>query len=373
MPTLDARLANQLVDALLRVPSVEDRATRTELLTGIPTALNRSDNAFVDLSGIIRQLDGLGRLTNGERPVVIVASNARRMARGTELGKLLEELETEIESSYSNKSDGVVLADVPTQPEALIFGGPGEWVTSAFLEQARLVGERVARLRVPRFVGAKEEDSVGALGTGWLITPELLLTNHHIVNARDLGEPAATEGEFVSQAKHTVAWFDYYTEGRGRAEVKIADVICRNSNLDYALLRLERHDALRDRKPIALPRDARKLVRGMRLNVVQCPGGGPLRFAIRNNFFVGRGSAEYQIRYLTDTVQGSSGSPVMDDDWQVVALHHGAQEVDAKLYKGEPGLAGVAKFHNQGIDIHNILADLPRSVNAQIGLAQGWS
>ena len=96
-------------------------------------------------------------------------------------------------------------------------------------------------------------------------------------------------------------------------------------------------------------------------------------FAIRNNFFVGKGDQLFQVRYLTDTDQGSSGSPVLDDDWQVVALHHGAQKVDPQLYKGEPGVESVVKFHNQGIEIQTILGDLPPTAADAIKQAQGWT
>jgi hypothetical protein len=367
---IDKRLTNQLLDALMQVPGIEERATRTALLTGIDVPLNRADNQFVDLTNVISQLDGLGRLANGERPVVILAQNAGRMARGTELGQRLEAIEREIEKAYGEEP---LMADVPATPEALVFGGPGEWVTSAFIEQAILVGTRVARIRVPRIAQGREENAVGALGTGWLIGPRLLLTNHHVVNARERGEPAAAAADFMAQGKHTVAWFDYYVEGRDSVEIAVIDVVSSSPDLDYALLSLAENDVIDKRAPIALPQKRPNLERGTRLNIVQCPSGGPVRFAIRNNFFVGHGRQPFQIRYLTDTVQGSSGSPVMDDNWQVVAMHHGAQRVDPELYRGEPGLERVVKFHNQGIDIQTIIADFPAETAAEVKRTHGWT
>ena len=59
-----------------------------------------SDNQFVDLMNIIDQLERLGRLDNGERPVVIVTHNGWRLSRGTELGRRLAEIEREIEAAY---------------------------------------------------------------------------------------------------------------------------------------------------------------------------------------------------------------------------------------------------------------------------------
>jgi hypothetical protein len=95
---------------------------------------------------MLDQLEKLGRLENGERPVVIVTHNGWRMNRETELGKLLVEIEKEIESGYGGDDP---LADPPAAPKVLISGGAGDWVTDAFIEQARMIGRRVARLLVP--------------------------------------------------------------------------------------------------------------------------------------------------------------------------------------------------------------------------------
>ena len=103
------------------------------------------------------------------------------------------------------------------------------------------------------------------------------------------------------------------------------------------------------------------------------PGGGPLRYAIRNNFFVGLGQRPYQMRYLTDTLKGSSGAPVLDDSWQVVAIHHGYKKVDPALYDKEAGKSEVVKYHNEGIVISDILSDLPAVIQHEISTAQGWA
>jgi V8-like Glu-specific endopeptidase len=367
---LDKALMDRLLDALMGVPGVEERSTRTAMLNGIGVALNRTDNQFVDLTNIITQLDNLGRLANGERPVVILAHNAARMVSGTELGRRLDILKQDIEKAYGGDP---LMADLPTTPEALIFGGSGEWVTATFLAQATLVGSRVARIRVPRVVDGVQEHPVGSLGTAWLIGPRLVLTNHHVVKARTRGEPAPTVADFAAQAASAVVWFDYHVEGRESLEVQVTELVKANTGLDYALLRLAENSDVDKRKPLALPQQPSELKRGTRLNVVQCPRGGPLVFAIRNNFFVGKGRQPFQIRYLTDTDQGSSGSPVLDDDWQVVALHHGAQKVDPQLYQGEPGVEGIVKYHNQGIAIQAILGDLPQTDADAIRHAQGWT
>ncbi|BBD63609.1 hypothetical protein NIES2109_64840 (plasmid) [Nostoc sp. HK-01] len=58
------------------------------------------------------------------------------------------------------------------------------------------------------------------------------------------------------------------------------------------------------------------------------------------------------VQYVTSTLQGSSGSPVFNDAWDVVALHHAGGNIL------EP-TTQLHYFRNEGILVENILADLP--------------
>jgi V8-like Glu-specific endopeptidase len=369
MPVLDRDLKNRLIDTLAEVPSTERPAGRSALLDGVPRNItnpfDRDDNKINDLSHLVRQLDQIGRLDNGERPVVIFVNNAWRQTRGSELGRTLSALQDEIEKKYAVEPP---LEGLPDTPEVLIFGGEGEWVENTFMEKAQEAGRRVARLSIPRFFGGKRNG--GGVGTGWLIAPRLLLTNYHVIAARDKREAPATPADFKLQGENTTAWFDYHDEGRHKGPVVGAmAVVAESAGLDYALLRLRDDAALRSRHRMDLTTE-RSLEQGARLNIIQCPGGGPLRFAIRNNFYVGKGERPHQLRYLTDTKTGSSGSPVLDDHWEVVAMHRGSKEVNPKSYKGEASKTGVVKFHNEGIAIHEIVDNLPAKEKQEIQKAQ---
>jgi V8-like Glu-specific endopeptidase len=365
---LDTLLRDRLHQALIQVPSADTRDGRTALLDGIPTnirlALNRSDNAFVDLINLINQIDQIGRLDNGERPVVMLVNNACRLTRGSELGRALEQLSSEIERKYDVEAP---LAGLSDTPEVLIFGGSGEWVEGAFLEQAKIAGGQVARLSIPRFIDGENQGT--GYGTGWLVTQRFMLTNYHVIEVRDLDvEKPATPDDFKLQAKAAVAWFDYHNEGNfSGLEVAVTDIVSESRDLDYVLLRLENKPELQTRRAMKIAPNS-PMKQGIRLNIVQCPGGGPLRYAIRNNFFVGIGKQNHQIRYLTDTRSGSSGSPVLNDSWQVIAMHRGAVKVNPQAYRGEDGRTQVAKFHNEGVAIHDILAHLPPDARAEIGI-----
>jgi endonuclease G, mitochondrial len=57
------------------------------------------------------------------------------------------------------------------------------------------------------------------------------------------------------------------------------------------------------------------------MNIIQHPAGARRQFAIRENECVQDTDSDV-IWYMSDTAQGSSGSPVFNDSFQVVALHH---------------------------------------------------
>jgi hypothetical protein len=367
---LSKALKDALVDALLRMPSASTFLGRsTALLDGIPNhvtlGLNRSEaNAFDDLTGVVKGLDDLGRLDDGVRLVVMLIDNACRRVKGTELGRHLEKLRADIEREYGFEPP---LDDLP-EPEVLIFGGEGEWVAHDFMEQARSAARQVARLSIPRYIDGNRVQGVG-VGTGWLVGPRLMLTNHHVIVAREKKKEAApTAADFKLQGENTIAWFDYHVEGKHKGPVvKATELVASDAKLDFALLRLANRVERPKRHPMALADEA-PLQRGARLNIVQCPGGGPLRFAIRNNFCVGFG--DHKVRYLTDTKTGSSGAPVLDDNWRVVAMHRGANPVKPEAHPNEAGKSEVAKFHNEGIVIHEILRRLPADARAEIEAAQ---
>ncbi|MFV2121403.1 trypsin-like serine peptidase, partial [Streptomyces sp. Act-28] len=102
------------------------------------------------------------------------------------------------------------------------------------------------------------------------------------------------------------------------------------------------------------------------VNIIQHPGGAPKRVALRNNLVFE--ADERDLRYFTDTRGGSSGSPVLTDDWLVVALHRGARRVENVSFQGR----GTA-FVNVGTQFSAVLDHLathaPR-VRAEIEAAR---
>src|SRR5262249_44972568 len=151
----------------------------------------------------------------------------------------------------------------------------------------------VAKLSVPRcFDGVPATLPGGGpdvgLGTGWLIAPGLVITNCHVVSARLSGEPAVSDADFARQAEAIGVIFDYYRADSEVCRVTAAGWVAFDRDRDYAILRLPadapHRTALRLRTaPITKPR-ANPLRE--RVNVLQHPGGDPMRLGFRNNFVV---------------------------------------------------------------------------------------
>jgi V8-like Glu-specific endopeptidase len=86
------------------------------------------------------------------------------------------------------------------------------------------------------------------------------------------------------------------------------------------------------------------------VQIIQHPNGEEKQLAYRANIVVH--SDTTYLQYLTDTLPGSSGSPVFNRDWKLVALHHAG---------GPPGgiVVGTGQFvRNQGIQVSLINQDL---------------
>ncbi|MCH8899181.1 MAG: trypsin-like peptidase domain-containing protein [Acidobacteria bacterium] len=93
-------------------------------------------------------------------------------------------------------------------------------------------------------------------------------------------------------------------------------------------------------------RDTIAYAPGQRLNVIQHPRGRRKEVALQSNTVTN--IFTNHVRYSTDTEPGSSGSPVLNNSWDLVAIHHAAGSQD-----------GTGDWlDNQGVRIDKIVADL---------------
>lgn len=381
-------IQNEFVNALLRIPVTETFLGRSSLLAGLPQiALNQSENnTRLDLNQIINGFIKLGRdKKTGIRPLIIIAENAMQYIQDWEgeLSSTLKDIIQKLEKYYGGE---IPTPSVPLPEfEELLFKGRDERVPFIFIQKALEISKSISRFRVPRIFGGKFKDNEVTFGTAWIIAPGILITNHHVIEARDIKyESPANPEDFRLQAENLTVWFDFFSESGSYLTCQNAELLASNKQLDYAIVKLKESEKILDRQPLCLVEKRPDLERGYRLNIVQHPRGGSLTYAIRNNFYVGTGANQDFLRYLTDTEGGSSGSPVLNDYWKVIGLHHAATPVPPEYYVNLPQeryqtlpeetvKGQIITYHNEGIEIHAILNDLSPNLRSEIYLAQGWN
>lgn len=193
--------------------------------------------------------------------------------------------------------------------EALI--GTNDLDEQYVTELAFDAGQAVARIHV------RTPEGGSGFGTGFLIGGNLLMTNNHVLPTRETARLSFATFNYQFDKQHVVRTpVHYHITG---------DVFLTSQANDYTIVSVAPLD--RDGQTALsgfghipmLPRSGKALKREY-VSIIQHPGGDYKKVALRNNLVVGR--ARQFIYYATDTNKGSSGSPVFNIEWQLVALHH---------------------------------------------------
>ncbi|MFZ4661548.1 MAG: trypsin-like peptidase domain-containing protein [Caldilineaceae bacterium] len=207
------------------------------------------------------------------------------------------------------------------------------------LELALAAAQAVVHLRI------QKESGQGELGTGFMVARDLLMTNHHVI---------ATPQE----AAGTEASFNYQLDRHGRiceattVRVRPDALFYTNAELDFTVVQLDQPPdyGVLTLQPVQVRKDDR-------VAIIQHPGGHLKQIAMQNNF-VAYADARV-VQYTTSTLPGSSGAPVFNDNFAVVAIHHSGGmllEPDTRTYylrnAGTTMLAVLNDLKSQAPAIH---------------------
>lgn len=234
----------------------------------------------------------------------------------TELTNLGEQLAPVLEYQYPSRPYPVVKEANP-QNQRLMFTGE--------LLQLLRTTQAVGKVTVPRIIRGKpsyQSDS----GTGWLVAPGLALTCFHVIEARGSYDDPIDDADLMAQATQSTLTFDYLTAAQG-IEYRVSQMECFDSNLDYALLRLEdRSDyPLATLGTIALELDA-PFTAATSLYIIQHPKGQPQQQSV-GSFITYRTNENTTILHSAPTEPGTSGAPILNvTNWKAVALHKAEDE-----------------------------------------------
>jgi endonuclease G len=248
------------------------------------------------------------------------------------------------------------LGSAPRGAEA-VQGETIDYQSAAFL---------VEGAQVRRAVGYVELNAPGQsrMGSGFLVGPGLFLTNCHVLGNED--EALAATVTFDRELDPGLA---PTTTSVYRLDPQRLFLCQPVDGLDFALValgeRLSGSATLEELGFCPISPSGDKHAIGMNVNIIQHPRGHYKQVAIRNNLLTHR--TPRSLLYETDTEVGSSGSPVFNDSWDVVALHHWGEPYLAKLDLDE---ASEIPVHvNEGVRVSAIHAALSEQL-AGLGGAQ---
>jgi endonuclease G len=180
-----------------------------------------------------------------------------------------------------------------------------------YLEKGTIASHSVCRLRF---------NAMGGTGyaTGFLISPRVLITNNHVFPDAETARTA--EAQFR---------YERGVDGRDLTPVKFKlepdRLFFTSKKLDFSVVAVDARDVtgatpLEVFKFLPLIDVTGKVAEGEWLTIVQHPAGQMKQVCVRENQLLRR--MDDFLWYSTDTLAGSSGSPVFSNDWFVVALHH---------------------------------------------------
>ena len=340
MINLSVEDRKQLISLLKDLPELATERSRRQMLEDaglgqlIPM-LDLSGGAFVAISEIVNYLSKYGRLTY-ENETLGMFLNTLKGVTGIQQQQFLDRLLT----TYDMMTPIAALPNIsqwqgqetPTNIFEKIIG-ENTLRPIAFLAQGLKVARSVA------YIGVRTSEESWS-GSGFLVTSNLLLTNNHVIPNADV-------------LTNTLFRFNYEENFFGEAQTpseyraKLNGIFHTNKDLDYTIVELEGEPGI---KWGCLPLATKDIRRNSRVNIIQHPMGRPKEISFQNNFveYVG-GNA---VQYVTSTLPGSSGSPVFNDGWEVVALHHAGGNMPEPTTQRR-------YFRNEGIWIGSILGDLP--------------
>jgi endonuclease G len=218
-------------------------------------------------------------------------------------------------------------------------------------------------------------------GTGFLVAPNLLLTNQHVLDSLTTARFSRVEfdyeetfaGEFLPSATFNLA-------------PEIFFMSCpADGGMDYALVAVASHTRPDSRRSADLAefgyniliREEAKLINGELINSVHHPEGQPRQVSLRENRLMA--VLDLWLHYETDTTTGSSGAPLYNDQWQVVGIHHAAVEkrddtgnilaIGGGRWQREMGDYQKWWYANEGLRISRFIADIEARVKAAMNSA----
>jgi endonuclease G len=349
--TVKDAFLEQVRAAAARIAEHDTAAARTRVVDAIARRAGLEE--FNDPERLARRLDRLSRYFAREQVPMTPDEVPTRPAEEV-IARAIDRAATDADATMSGAAD-VAAAAAESDAEARAGGaetlvpergiehragvvleaiiGSQDYVGIRYLEAGVAAARAVCRVHI------RDARGRAGFGSGSLVSPRLLLTNHHVLESAEVARLSRAE-------------FNYQDGLDGQPlQARIFELdpdtfFLADRERDFALVAVSAGDrGLAQFGFNRLIEAEGKAVLGEFLTIIQHPAGEKKQIALRENRIVGL--LELFVHYKTDTKPGSSGSPVFNDQWEVVALHHASVPAPA----GEP----VGQIINEGIRASRIL------------------
>jgi len=175
-------------------------------------------------------------------------------------------------------------------------------------------------------------------GSGFLINDDLLVTNHHVLPDAETASAAIAEFNYEGSYDGLEVEKDPRELDPHTFWTSVGD--------DLAVVRV---NGAPGKVYGAITVGDATVAVGARIAIIQHAGGQAKQVAMGHNAVVF--SSTKCVQYLTDTLGGSSGSPVFDREWRLVAVHHAGGWLHEAGSKGR-------YYRNEGIPVAVLRAGL---------------
>jgi V8-like Glu-specific endopeptidase len=312
---------NALVDEIRELIINDEFAAAFEKLLALLDADSGDERTENARAAVISRNGAYNRLVRDEQAGVLTRDEfkADRARIAVALTGILDDLPDILDPPRPS-------VPVPDRQRLEKIVGYNNLLEIAWLERGLTVSKSVCRILFKTGVPQ---------GTGFLVGNNLLMTNNHVISSPE-------------DAGKMLAEFNYQTDVNGTL-LPVArydfdpTTFVTDQQLDYTLIGLAAPDGkvapLAQWGTLKLNPNADP-VEDEHVVIVQHPGGAPKQIALTANQVIQ--AWEHRLFYTTDTMPGSSGSPVFNQNWEVIALHHagGDQQMNDQ---------GDKRFVNEGI------------------------
>ena len=233
-----------------------------------------------------------------------------------------------MKSPYAGKQPDDWKGTPPKDVLEKVMGSQKTLLPISFLESGMMKARAVGKVVTPE-----------GSGTGFLISEQnLFITNNHVLPNKQLAAQSKVRFNYQATLRGIAAVFEDLEIDAETFRTSVED--------DWSVVTIKGNPV---EKYGFIPLTGAKTKKDDFVNIIQHPGGEAKQIAMYHNMVTY--ADDRIVQYLTDTMPGSSGSPVFNSKWEVVALHHSGG------WLIEPGMTDEV-LRNEGIAIGKIMEAL---------------